>query len=134
MAVDRAPDSDYDAWETLGNVGWGSAGLAPYFKKFSHFTPPSASSVKAFNITYDASAFGNGPVEISIPSYEYPDGKIQMDAYRAEPIAAPKEGFASPLGVYCKCLGRNLSLLIADYSIIFSRDYALCPKEPTSQF
>ncbi|KAN0102728.1 GMC oxidoreductase [Hyaloscypha variabilis] len=100
MAIDRAPDSDYDAWETLGNVGWGSAGLAPYFKKFSHFTPPSASSVKAFNITYDASAFGNGPVEISIPSYEYPDEKIQMDAYRAEPIAAPREGFASPLGVY----------------------------------
>lgn len=36
MAWDRGAAADYDAWEKLGNPGWGWAGLFPYFKKVSH--------------------------------------------------------------------------------------------------
>lgn len=33
MTFDRASTADYDAWEALGNDGWGWDGLLPYFKK-----------------------------------------------------------------------------------------------------
>ena len=35
MVFDRASRADYDAWEALGNPGWGWEGLFPYFKKVS---------------------------------------------------------------------------------------------------
>jgi choline dehydrogenase-like flavoprotein len=100
MAIDRATDADYDAWETLGNVGWGYKGLAPYLKKWSHFTPPSDTSKEAFHITYDASAYGNGPVQVTIPSYEYPDITTFLYSYRSANVTMPEEGFVNPLGAY----------------------------------
>ena len=33
MAFERGSKADYDAWEELGNPGWGWNGLLPYFKK-----------------------------------------------------------------------------------------------------
>ncbi len=33
MCWNRGGADDYDAWEALGNPGWGWAGLLPYFKK-----------------------------------------------------------------------------------------------------
>lgn len=33
MFLDRGSASDYDAWEQLGNPGWGWSSLLPYFKK-----------------------------------------------------------------------------------------------------
>jgi choline dehydrogenase-like flavoprotein len=100
MAWVRGSDADYDAWEELGNPGWGWAGLGPYFKKTSHFTPPSDSSRKKFNITYDASAYGNGLVQASIPSFQYDDYIPIFNSYRAENVPMPIEGFANPVGVY----------------------------------
>lgn len=47
MMLDRGSDADYDAWEELGNVGWGWKDLAPYFKKAFTFTPPSEETVSA---------------------------------------------------------------------------------------
>ena len=35
MFFNRGSAGDYDAWEALGNPGWGWAGLLPYFKKVS---------------------------------------------------------------------------------------------------
>ena len=35
MFFNRGSAGDYDAWEKLGNPGWGWAGLLPYFKKVS---------------------------------------------------------------------------------------------------
>ena len=33
MVFDRASKLDYDAWEALGNPGWGWDGLYKYFKR-----------------------------------------------------------------------------------------------------
>jgi len=33
MFFNRGSAGDYDAWENLGNPGWGWEGLLPYFKK-----------------------------------------------------------------------------------------------------
>jgi choline dehydrogenase-like flavoprotein len=36
MFFNRGSAVDYDAWEALGNPGWGWEGLLPYFKKVSN--------------------------------------------------------------------------------------------------
>ncbi|KAK4188296.1 putative GMC oxidoreductase [Podospora australis] len=40
MTWNRASKEDYDAWEQLGNNGWGWQSLLPYFKKAEAFHPP----------------------------------------------------------------------------------------------
>lgn len=35
MEFDRGTQADYNAWEALGNPGWGWDGMFPYFKKVS---------------------------------------------------------------------------------------------------
>lgn len=35
MLLNRGSAADYDAWESLGNPGWGWEGLYPYFVKVS---------------------------------------------------------------------------------------------------
>lgn len=70
MQWDRGSSADYDAWAELGNDGWDWRGLEPYFLKSNQFSPPSAETTEAFNISYDANAYGNsGPVKVSIPDY-----------------------------------------------------------------
>jgi hypothetical protein len=39
MFFARGSAGDYDAWESLGNPGWGWEGLLPYFKKVSSLQP-----------------------------------------------------------------------------------------------
>ena len=54
MQWDRGSDADYDAWERLGNPGWGYEGLCQYFKKSTHFDGPSEVVQEKLNITYNA--------------------------------------------------------------------------------
>jgi choline dehydrogenase-like flavoprotein len=56
MQWDRGSDADYDAWEQLGNPGWGYEGLAKYFKKSTHFDGPSEAVRRHFSMTFDANA------------------------------------------------------------------------------
>jgi choline dehydrogenase-like flavoprotein len=100
MVYDRGSAPDYDAWEELGNEGWGWTGLKPYFKKSNHYTAPSESTTKEFNISYDASAYGNGPVQASIPSYQYPDYKTIFDSFYAENVSFPVDPMVNPMGAY----------------------------------
>ncbi|KAJ4989715.1 GMC oxidoreductase [Stagonosporopsis vannaccii] len=91
MAFDRASAADYNAWERLGNPGWGWYGLLPYFKKSTTFTPPKFTG-EEFNITYDASAYGtNGPLQASFPNFEFPDVKVIWEAFRTGGYPTPKE-------------------------------------------
>ncbi|KAL1599097.1 hypothetical protein SLS59_006549 [Nothophoma quercina] len=100
MQFDRGADADYDAWEQLGSPGWGYSGLAKYFKKSTHFDGPSEATRERLNITYDAGAYGNGPVKASIPSFQYDDYKNIMGSFLAEDLPHTVEGFSRPLGTF----------------------------------
>lgn len=56
MAYDRGSAADFDAWEALGNKGWGWDGIYPYYKKGTKFIPPPADMAEEFNITWDTDA------------------------------------------------------------------------------
>jgi len=53
MVYDRGAAADYNAWEALGNKGWGWDGLLPFFKKGTEFIPPSPETTEDFNLTWD---------------------------------------------------------------------------------
>lgn len=72
MVFDRGAKADYDAWEELGNPGWGWDGLFPYFKKSATFTPPSEGDSKRFSYTWDERAWGDGPIQASFPPFQWP--------------------------------------------------------------
>ncbi|KAH8702742.1 GMC oxidoreductase-domain-containing protein, partial [Phaeosphaeriaceae sp. PMI808] len=57
MLYDRGSAADYNAWEELGNKGWGWDGMYPFFKKGTEFIPPPEQTVKEFNITWDPKAY-----------------------------------------------------------------------------
>ncbi|KAK3395201.1 hypothetical protein B0H63DRAFT_64937 [Podospora didyma] len=88
----RGSKADYDAWEELGNPGWGWNGLLKYFRKSTTFTPPTAAAAREFNITWDASVYGNGPARLHIPSFQYPDIKAVWDAFRHQGVPVPPGG------------------------------------------
>lgn len=100
MAWNRGSNADYDAWEALGNPGWGWAGLGSYFKKSTHYTAPSESTVKEYNITFNPDAYGNGPVQLSIPSFQYQDLKTIYGAWYSENVTFPRDGIETGLGVF----------------------------------
>ncbi|KAF7445363.1 BetA Choline dehydrogenase [Pyrenophora tritici-repentis] len=101
MQWDRGSDADYDAWEQLGNPGWGYEGLAKYFKKSTHFDGPSEAVQKHFNMTFDATAYGNGPVKVSIPNYQYEDYVDIMGSFVSRiDIPHSSEGFSRPKGTF----------------------------------
>ncbi|EMC96648.1 hypothetical protein BAUCODRAFT_148224 [Baudoinia panamericana UAMH 10762] len=74
MYFDRASAADYDAWEAIGNPGWGWDGLLPYFIKSTNFTPPTPAVAAEYNYTWDISVWGtSGPVHASIAPFEWPE-------------------------------------------------------------
>ncbi|EAQ82924.1 hypothetical protein CHGG_10742 [Chaetomium globosum CBS 148.51] len=85
MGYNRGSKTDYDGWEALGNPGWGWDGLFPYFLKSTTFIPPSPEATVQWNITWDASAYGNGPLHLHIPNFQYPDVATFWNAFQSEP-------------------------------------------------
>jgi choline dehydrogenase-like flavoprotein len=92
MVYDRGSAADYDVWEALGNKGWGWSGMKPYFKKGTTFQPPSDEVAEAFNITWDPSTYGNGPLTVSITDAQYPDLKDYWKAWKATGVEVPLDG------------------------------------------
>ena len=92
MIYDRGSAADYDAWGALGNKGWDWKGMLPYFIKGTTFQPPTDDVVKEFNITWDESAYGNGPLQVSITSNQYKDIKSYWAAWRASGVYVPEDG------------------------------------------
>jgi choline dehydrogenase-like flavoprotein len=92
MVYDRGSAADYDAWEALGNKGWGWKGMEPYFKKGTTFQPPSEKTVEAFNITWDPNTYGKGPLTVSITDNQYDDIKDYWAAWKASGVHVPLDG------------------------------------------
>ncbi|KAI1409267.1 GMC oxidoreductase [Hypoxylon sp. FL1857] len=66
MTWNRGNKEDYDAWEKLGNRGWGWDGLLPFFKKSETFHPPNTATQAINREYFDHQAIGtNGPVHAS---------------------------------------------------------------------
>ncbi|KAI9737645.1 MAG: hypothetical protein M1818_005649 [Claussenomyces sp. TS43310] len=64
MTWNRACREDYDAWEELGNEGWGWDGLLAYFKKSESFTAPSESHQRDHSLHFSPESHGtNGPIK-----------------------------------------------------------------------
>lgn len=92
MVYDRGSAADYDAWEALGNKGWGWKGMEPYFKKGTTFQPPSDRTAQEFNITWDPQTYGKGPLTVSITDNQYADIKDYWAAWKATGIHVPLDG------------------------------------------
>jgi choline dehydrogenase-like flavoprotein len=61
--------ANFEAWKELGNEGWDAAGLAPYFRKSSRFTPPGTETKELLGIDYikDELHGKDGPLPVTIP-------------------------------------------------------------------
>lgn len=94
MFLNRGAAEDYDAWEKLGNPGWGWQGLLPYFKKSFTFSPPGKMLQEDYGVTYDVSAaYGhNGPIHLSNPEWAWPTQKVQMAGWSELGIERSTEG------------------------------------------
>jgi choline dehydrogenase-like flavoprotein len=94
MFFDRGSKADYDAWEALGNKGWGWASLLPYFKKSVTFTPPAPDIAVKYNYTWDMeSAYGgHGPIQVSFPPWNWPALGLGWEAWKQLGISKQKEG------------------------------------------
>ncbi|KAL2039964.1 hypothetical protein N7G274_007367 [Stereocaulon virgatum] len=74
MCWNRGGSDDFNAWEALGNPGWGWDGILPYFMKSETYTPiPSEEIAGEYSIHYNPAVHGtSGPVQVSYPRYFYP--------------------------------------------------------------
>jgi choline dehydrogenase-like flavoprotein len=94
MFFDRGSAADYNAWEALGNPGWGWDGLLPYFRKSVTFTPPTREVAEKYNYTYDIAAAygGKGAVQVSFPPFNWPALDYTWEAWKELGIPKQNEG------------------------------------------
>lgn len=101
--------SGLNAWEGLGNAGWGWEGLSPYIRKFHTAAPPSEESQQTLKqILYEQKDVGDkGPVKISFGDQYMPYYTAWMESFKAlgypqteDPINGAGTGpFISPSAV-----------------------------------
>ncbi|KAK4448141.1 putative GMC oxidoreductase [Podospora aff. communis PSN243] len=73
LVTTRGSSAKYDAWEALGNPGWGWRGLLPYFKKSENFTTVvDREAESSLHIQPELSQHGfSGPLQVGYPRYFY---------------------------------------------------------------
>lgn len=139
MVYDRGNAADYDAWEALGNKGWGWAGMKPYFVKGTTFQPPSPEVAEAFNITWDPDMYGNGPLSVSITDSQYADINEYWAAWKASGVKVPEDGNAGAVGpswfgnTMDKTTGRRAHARYAYYDPIANRPNLCVLTKTTAQ-
>lgn len=76
--------SGLNAWEALGNHGWGWDGMSPYIRKFQKGTPPSDANREFFKgMKYDQSGQGtDGPVQVSFGDQYMPYHAAWMETFK----------------------------------------------------
>jgi len=92
MGYYRGSETDYNAWEALGNPGWGWDGLYPYFLRGTRFAPPTPEAIREFNITWEPRAYGNGPLPLHSPSFIWQDVKTFRQALQSELGVVVRQG------------------------------------------
>ncbi|KAJ5777587.1 Glucose-methanol-choline oxidoreductase [Penicillium odoratum] len=103
-------ESNFQAWEALGNPGWGAQSMAPYLRKFHTYSSPSEATAELLDTPryMNAEKQGStGPVPISLPDVFGPFNKAWDETFAelgwktdADPIEGRKLGaFTSPLTV-----------------------------------
>ncbi|KAJ5624016.1 CAZyme family AA3 [Penicillium lagena] len=101
--------SGLNAWEALGNHGWGWDGLSPYIRKFQTATPPSDANREIFKgMKWDQKDQGSdGPVQVSFGDQYMPYHAAWMETFKTlgypqidDPINGAGTGpFVSPAAV-----------------------------------
>jgi choline dehydrogenase len=71
MIFIRGAAADYDAWEAMGNTGWGWNSVLPYFRKME----------TADNDTDNASRGGMGPLRVSALRWKHPISAKFIDSF-----------------------------------------------------
>ncbi|GFF38905.1 choline dehydrogenase [Aspergillus udagawae] len=76
--------SGMNAWEKLGNPGWGWDGIEPYLRKFHQATPPSDAIREFFTgMKYDQEDQGsNGPVKVSFGDQYMPFHGAWLETFK----------------------------------------------------
>ncbi|KAG8168503.1 hypothetical protein KVR01_001252 [Diaporthe batatas] len=81
MALSRGARADYDAWEALGNPGWGWDTMFKYFKKSSTLTYPSPELVEKYGYVVSTEGYGQGPMQAGFPKWQFPALDNYIDAW-----------------------------------------------------
>ncbi|EME43096.1 hypothetical protein DOTSEDRAFT_63380 [Dothistroma septosporum NZE10] len=102
MFFNRGSAEDYDAWEQLGNPGWGWEGLLPYFKKSETYTPAIQQVQDVFPSSPDLGPHGfDGPVGSSYPPYYFKASKNFYAAWQSLGVALnPQSNAGKAIGAF----------------------------------
>lgn len=104
----RGSAADYDAWEQLGNEGWGWDSMLQYFRKSATFTPNPPSVMAEYNYTFYPAAYGNGPLQASFPDYQYPEMPDFWKATQELGLPHQVEGALGKIGTYWALESKDL--------------------------
>ncbi|KAK3321765.1 hypothetical protein B0H66DRAFT_618870, partial [Apodospora peruviana] len=102
MFFDRGSRFDYDAWAQLQTTtaattskvdhDWSWKGIFPFFKKSVTFTPPHPMTAIRYNLTWDASVFGNTtPIYASLPPFLWGDHFVSRSTWQEMGIRVARE-------------------------------------------
>ncbi|CAI7612212.1 unnamed protein product [Penicillium glandicola] len=112
-AVVYPTTSNFDAWEALGNKGWGAKDMAPYLRRFHSYAAPSEATAELLGTSRYMKVDNqgcDGPVPVSLPDVYGPFNKAWNETFAqlgwetdADPLDGRKLGaFTSPLSIDAK--------------------------------
>ncbi|KAJ9603502.1 hypothetical protein H2200_011688 [Cladophialophora chaetospira] len=92
----RGNQDGYNAWDELGNSGWGWDDLLPYFRKSENYTPRAYGDSEIDPKLQNSSVHGyDGPIHVSYRAFYWPQADNWFDALQELDIslsAEPNEG------------------------------------------
>ncbi|KAF2709033.1 GMC oxidoreductase [Pleomassaria siparia CBS 279.74] len=106
MVFLRGTKSEYDGWAELGgpNSTWNWEGVLPYFKKATHFNPPTEEMTQNFNVTWNPEVWasnGESRLEASFPDYGIPANDAFYKAAANMPnMPIPIDGASGKSGLF----------------------------------
>jgi len=99
MVWNRGNQQSFNAWNDVGNSGWGWNALLPYFEKSETYTPKNYSGAEVQPELQNPNVHGSsGPVQVSYPNYYWPQTNNWFEALHELGIptsAEPNEGLSA---------------------------------------